>query len=63
MVDAHLLGSLTHEHEALGVRDDLGSVEGLFEIIDEELLVPTEWFFLGSGDDLAGADTLFLDRG
>ena len=29
------LGSLSHEHETLSIRDDLGSVKGLLEIATE----------------------------
>ena len=31
-----------HEHEALGVRDDLGGVKGLLKVVDELLLVTRE---------------------
>lgn len=53
--------SLTHEHEALGVGDDLGGVKSLLEVIDELLLVTTEWLLLRTGDNLGGTDTLVLD--
>lgn len=52
---------MTHEHEALSVRDDLGGVESLLEVINELLLVATEWFPLRAGDDFAGTGTLLLD--
>ena len=58
----YLLGSLTHEHEALRVRDDLGRVESLLEVIDELLPVTLEGLLLGTGDDLARARALGLDR-
>ena len=61
MLSPHLLGSLTHEHEALGVRDDLGRVQGLLEVVNELLLVALEGLLLGASDDLARADTLLLD--
>lgn len=54
--------SLTHEHEALGVGDDLGGIKSLLEVIDELLLVTTEWLLLRTGDDLGSTDTLLLDR-
>lgn len=57
-----LLGSLAHEHEALGVRDDLGGIEGLGDIVDELLLVASV-LGVGSLEDLGGADTLILDSG
>jgi hypothetical protein len=62
-VPSVLLGSLAHEHEALSVRDDLGGVEGLLEVVDELLLVAGEGVDLGTADDLGGADTLLLDGG
>lgn len=55
------LGSLTHEHEALGVRDDLGSVESLLEVVDELLLVALEWLRGGALDDLGCSNTLLLE--
>ena len=58
----HLLRCLTHEHEALGVGDDLGGIEGLLEVVDELLLVTLEGLLLGTVDDLAGAHTLGLER-
>lgn len=58
----YLSGSLPHQHEALSVRDDLGGVQRLFEVIDEQLLVATERLLLRAGDDFAGTDTLLLDR-
>jgi hypothetical protein len=47
------------EHEALGVGDNLGGVEGLLKIVDESLLVALE---LGgrTTENGAGAATLFL---
>lgn len=62
-VPALLLGSLTHEHEALRVRDDLGGVESLLEIIDELLLVTLECLLLWTSNDTTGANALFLDGG
>lgn len=48
------------EHEALGVGDNLGSVQGLLKVVDESLLVALE---LGSrtAQDGAGAATLILE--
>ena len=45
----------------MSVRDDLGSIECLLEVINELLLVALERFLLGTRDDLACTDTLFLD--
>jgi len=56
-----LLGGLTHEHESLGVRDELGGVEGLLEVVDELLLVTGELLDLRSAEELAGTGTLGLD--
>ena len=49
-----------HEHEALGVGDDLGGVKSLLKVGDELLLVTGE---VGGGalELLAGADTLSLE--
>lgn len=58
----HILSGLTHEHESLSVRDDLGSIESLFEVIDELFLVAVEDLFLRAGDDFASADTFLLER-
>lgn len=48
------------KHETLGVGDDLGSVQSLFKVVNESLLVT---FKLGSGatENVAGTDTLVLD--
>jgi len=56
-----LFGSLAHQHEALSVGDDLRSIEGLFEVINEHLLITTEGLLGRSRNDLAGTDTLLLD--
>ena len=58
-----LLRSLTHEHEALRIRDDLGSIERLLQVIDKLLLVATECLLLWSDNNLASSDTLGLDSG
>ena len=58
-----LLRSLTHEHEALRIRDDLGSIERLLQVIDKLLLVATESLLLWSDNNLASSDTLGLDSG
>jgi hypothetical protein len=55
------LSGLTHEHESLGVGHDLGGVKGLFEVIDELLLVTSESLPGGSGEDLGSPDTLGLE--
>ena len=62
-IPALLLGGVTHEHEALRVRDDLRRVESLLEVVDELLLVALEGLLLGASNDLRGANTLLLDRG
>ena len=49
-----------HEHEALGVGDDLGGVKGLLKVGDELLLVTGE-VRGGALELLAGADTLSLE--
>ena len=49
-----------HEHEALGVGDDLGSVKGLLKVGDELLLVTGE-VRGGALELLAGAGTLGLE--
>lgn len=48
------------QHETLSIGDDLGSIEGLLEVVDESLLVTLE---LGRGtlQDLAGTATLVLE--
>jgi hypothetical protein len=62
-VPVELLGSLTHEHEALSIRDDLAGIEGLLQVIDKLLLVTTECLLLWSDNNLAGSGTLGLDSG
>lgn len=52
-----------NEHEALGVGDDLGSVQGLLQVINESLLVTGELGDLGSLQDTASLDTLVLQAG
>ena len=59
----NLLSGLTHEHEALGVGDDLRRVECLLQVVDELLLVALEGLLLRAGDDLAGARALGFDGG
>ena len=59
-VPAVLLGGLAHQHETLSIRDDLGSIEGLGDIVDELLLVTRE-LGVGAREDLGGTDTLVLD--
>lgn len=60
-METHLLGGLTHEHESLGVGDDLGGVESLFKVINELALVTMECLFLGTRDNFASADALLLE--
>ena len=66
MVLCRLVGRIKtyslHEHEALSVRDDLGCIEGLLEIVEDLLLVAAE-AGLGALELLAGAATLALERG
>ena len=57
-----LLSSLPHQHETLSVRDDLGGIESLFQVIDEKLLVAAERFFLRTGKYFTGPDAFLLDR-
>lgn len=59
----YLLGSFTHEHEALSVGDYLRRVEGLLQVIDELLLVALEGLLLRARDDFASARALGLDGG
>lgn len=58
---AVLLGGLLDQHEALGVRDDLGSVETLLQILDESLLVTSELSGRRTIEDATGTDTLVLE--
>jgi hypothetical protein len=58
-----LFGSLTHEHKALRIRDNLGGVEGLLQVINKLLLVAAERLLLWSGDNLASTGSLSLDGG
>jgi hypothetical protein len=50
---------LLDEHEALGVGDNLGGIQGLLEVVDKGILVTLE---LGgrAGEDFAGRVTLIL---
>ena len=57
---AHIFSGLTHEHESLGVGDDLGGVEGLFKVIYELFLVAAEGLFLRTSDDFTGTNALFF---
>jgi hypothetical protein len=59
----HILGGLAHKHETLGIGDDLGGVQSLFEVINELLLVTMESLFLRARDDFAGANALLFERG
>lgn len=58
---SYLFGSLPHQHEALGVGDDLGGIQRLLEIVNEELLVASERLLLWARDNFASTDTLLLD--
>lgn len=62
-VPTQLFGSLPHEHESLCIRNNLGSVESLLQVIDKLFLVTAERFLLWSDDSLAGTSTLRLDGG
>jgi hypothetical protein len=62
-VPTQLFGSLPHEHEALCIRDNLGSVESLLQVIDKLFLVAVEFLLLWSDDSLASTSTLRLDGG
>lgn len=55
------LGGLSDKHETLGVRDDLGGVKGLLELVDKLLLVTSELDGLGAIKNLGGSDTLLLE--
>src|SRR6266404_2387855 len=59
-VPTQLFRGLAHKHEALCVRDDLGSIQCLLQIIDKLFLVATENLFLRARNNLAGTDTLGL---
>ena len=59
----HLFGRFSHEHEALGVRHDLGRVKGVGELIHEDgsLVGSRESVRLGrTGEDGGGGDALVL---
>jgi hypothetical protein len=58
-----LFGGLAHKHEALCVRDDLGSIESLLQVIDKLLLVATEYLLLRASNNPAGTGTLPLQGG
>jgi hypothetical protein len=58
-----LFRSLTHEHEALCIRDNFRGVESLLQVIDKLFLVTAERLLLWSGDNLARAGTLCLNGG
>lgn len=59
---AVLLGGVLDQHETLSIRDDLGGVKGLLEVVDESLLVASE-AGAGSVEETSGAATLSLERG
>ena len=62
---AVLLGGLLHEHEALGVGDNLGGVQGLLEVLKELLLVTLELAAAPANElELRGGNgALVLDAG
>lgn len=51
-----------HQHETLGVRNDLGGVESLLKVVKNLLLVAGE-FDVGAGELLAGTSALGLQGG
>ena len=55
-----LFGSLAHKHEALCIRDDLGSIESLLQVVDKLLLVATEYLLLRASNDPVGTAPLGL---
>ena len=57
-----LLGGVLDQHETLSVRDDLGGVEGLLEVVDESLLIARE-AGAGSIEETSSTATLSLERG
>ena len=61
-VPAESFGRLLEQHEALGVRDDLGGVEGLANGLDELCLVARELGVGRSVQDLAGRRSLVKQR-
>lgn len=61
---AVLLGCLLHKHESLSVRDDLGGVKSLLEILKKLLLVAGEGLLAGLQlEDGGGLGALALDGG
>jgi len=62
-VPTQLFGGLTHEHKALRIRDNLGGIESLLQVIDKLLLVAMERLLLWSGDNPASTGSLGLDGG
>jgi len=57
---AVLLGGSLHQHETLGVRDDLGGVQALLKVLEECSLVTSEGR-LWPAKDLGSTGTLVLD--
>lgn len=57
-----LLSGVLDQHETLSIRDDLGGIESLLEVVDEGLLVARE---AGAGaiEETSGTATLRLERG
>lgn len=49
-----------HQHETLGIGDDLGGIEALFKILEEGSLVSCE-AWSGTGENLGGTSTLIFD--
>ena len=57
-----LLCGVLDQHEALSIRNDLGGVESLLEVVDESLLVARE-AGAGSVEKTSGTTALSLERG
>jgi hypothetical protein len=62
-VPSVFLGGFSEQDESLSVRDDLGGVKGLLEVIDELLLVTGESLSLGAGKGLGSSNSFVLDGG
>lgn len=62
-VPSVFLGGFSEQDESLGVRDDLGGVKGLLEVIDELLLVAGEGLSFRAGEGLGSSDSFILDGG
>ena len=58
-----LFGGLAHKHEALCIRNDLGSIESLLQVVNELLLVAAKYLLLRASNNLAGTAPLCLQGG